>query len=78
MEGAEHDDNSYDGEPQRGRGRTTLAPQLQIPKNKSTGNLAVVAEQPGLEQANSRIRFSLDAGSGSTEHEPVPRYETLS
>ncbi|KAI1877837.1 uncharacterized protein JN550_000019 [Neoarthrinium moseri] len=63
---ADADDNTYhDGEPPRGRGRSKLSPALQIPKNRSTGNLAVVSEASEPQQSTSRIRFSLDAGSGA-------------
>ncbi|KAH6654126.1 hypothetical protein BKA67DRAFT_592401 [Truncatella angustata] len=62
--GADSENTQHDGEPQRGRGRSKLSPTLQIPKNRSTGNLAVVSEAATPEHSRSRVRFSFDAGSG--------------
>ncbi|KAI0179970.1 Pkinase-domain-containing protein [Hypoxylon sp. FL1284] len=65
----------YDGdaEPQRGRGATRnsnkLAAPLRIPKNRSTGNLAVVSEFP----ERPRLRFSFDTGAGVTESDQMTR-----
>lgn len=65
-QGAETHSRSQDGEPQRERGRNKqLSPHLQIPKNRSTGNLAVVAEGADDAERSSRFRFSFDAGSGA-------------
>ncbi|KAI0128831.1 hypothetical protein BJ170DRAFT_623095 [Xylariales sp. AK1849] len=73
--GADTDDYTHhDAEPQRGRGRRKLAPALQIPKNRSTGNLGAVSKSPAPETSNSRIRFSFDAGSGaSTDYDSITR-----
>ncbi|KAK8088059.1 hypothetical protein PG997_003020 [Apiospora hydei] len=79
IKGADSDDKPQDGEPQRGRGRNKLSPTLQIPKNRSTGNLAVVSEDAeALERqqqdSTSRVRFSFDAGSGlSADYDSVTR-----
>ncbi|KAK8095874.1 hypothetical protein PG999_013896 [Apiospora kogelbergensis] len=76
--GADSDDKPHDGEPQRGRGRNKLSPTLQIPKNRSTGNLAVVSEDTEAfdrqQESTSRVRFSFDAGSGlSADYDSVTR-----
>lgn len=55
--------------PDKKRGRTALSPPLQIPKNRSTGNLAAHADH--IEKA--RLRFSFDAGSASTEYDALTR-----
>ncbi|KAI1484176.1 Pkinase-domain-containing protein [Daldinia eschscholtzii] len=71
-QGAENIHQDADPEPQRGRGSTRsnkLAAPLRIPKNRSTGNLAVVAEFP----ERGRLRFSFDAGSGVTESDQITR-----
>ncbi|KAK9418042.1 putative Protein kinase domain-containing protein [Seiridium unicorne] len=70
--GADTDNSQYDGEPPRGRGRSKLSPTLQIPKNRSTGNLAVVSESTTPEHSTSRIRFSFDAGS-SVDYDSITR-----
>lgn len=62
--GADPENTNNDGEPPRGRGRSKLSPTLQIPKNRSTGNLAAVSESITPEPSTSRVRFSFDAGSG--------------
>ncbi|KAI0380896.1 Pkinase-domain-containing protein [Hypomontagnella monticulosa] len=70
--GAENIQQDGDPEPQRGRGSTRstkLAAPLRIPKNRSTGNLAVVAEIP----ERTRLRFSFDAGSGVAESDQITR-----
>lgn len=51
-----------------GRGRLKLSPPLQIPKNRSTGNLA---SAEGIDR--SRIRFSLDAGAAAAEYDALAR-----
>lgn len=58
-----HDDEAAD------RGRRKVAPGLQIPKNRSTGNLAVIGETSD----RSRIRFSFDASSAGTEYDVLTR-----
>ncbi|OTA59923.1 Pkinase-domain-containing protein [Hypoxylon sp. EC38] len=71
-QGAENIHQDGDPEPQRGRGSTRsnkLTAPLRIPKNRSTGNLAVVAEGP----ERTRLRFSFDAGSGVTETDQITR-----
>ncbi|KAK6841423.1 hypothetical protein PG989_010027 [Apiospora arundinis] len=78
IKGADSDDKPHDGEPQRGRGRNKLSPTLQIPKNRSTGNLAVVSEDTEAldrqQESTSRVRFSFDAGSGlSADYDSVTR-----
>ncbi|KAI1393708.1 Pkinase-domain-containing protein [Hypoxylon trugodes] len=72
QQGAENIQQDGDSEPQRGRGSTRstkLAAPLRIPKNRSTGNLAVVAEVP----ERTRLRFSFDAGSGVAESDQITR-----
>ncbi|KAK8083643.1 hypothetical protein PG996_002424 [Apiospora saccharicola] len=79
IKGADSDDTLHDGEPQRGRGRNKLSPTLQIPKNQSTGNLAVVTEDTESldrqqQESTSRVRFSFDAGSGlGADYDSVTR-----
>ncbi|KAI1143836.1 Pkinase-domain-containing protein [Hypoxylon sp. FL0543] len=70
--GADNNHQDGDPEPQRGRGSTRsnkLTAPLRIPKNRSTGNLAVVAEVP----ERPRLRFSFDAGSGAAESDQITR-----
>ncbi|AEO57638.1 hypothetical protein MYCTH_2304027 [Thermothelomyces thermophilus ATCC 42464] len=50
-------------------GRERLAPTLQIPKNRSTGNLGTVADDDRA--GRPRIRFSFDAGAAAVEHETM-------
>lgn len=73
--GADTDETTlHDADPPRGRGRSKLSPPLQIPKNRSTGNLAVVSEMPEAQKSTSRIRFSFDAGSGAnTDYDSITR-----
>lgn len=75
-QGAEAHSRSQDGEPQRGRGRSKqLSPHLQIPKNRSTGNLAVVAEGAEDSERSPRFRFSFDTGSGAAlDYDSIIRY----
>ncbi|KAI0401000.1 hypothetical protein F4802DRAFT_582706 [Xylaria palmicola] len=57
-------------QPQRGRlpARSKLSPELQIPKNRSTGNLPAVAESDSdPDDHTPRFRFSFDAGAMSVE-----------
>ncbi|GAP88491.1 putative serine threonine protein kinase [Rosellinia necatrix] len=58
-------------QPPRGRlpARSKLTPELlQIPKNRSTGNLSVVAEsESDVDDRKPRFRFSFDAGAVSVE-----------
>ncbi|KAI1363714.1 hypothetical protein F5Y08DRAFT_308894 [Xylaria arbuscula] len=64
---------------QRGRlpARSKLTPELQIPKNRSTGNLPAVAESDSdNEDSHPRLRFSLDAGAMSAEHDSTKRRST--
>ncbi|KAJ1335340.1 proto-oncogene serine/threonine-protein kinase Pim-2 [Microdochium nivale] len=62
-------DVSQDEEPPRGRGRNKqLAPNIYIPKNKSTGNLAAVSEDEPL---ISRARHSIDAGAALLDFDSV-------
>ncbi|KAI1326358.1 Pkinase-domain-containing protein [Xylariaceae sp. FL0255] len=58
LQDAEHQQSSQ-------RGRQKLSPQLQIPKNRSTSNLAVVAEveSSDTDEPKPRFRFSFDAGA---------------
>lgn len=51
------------------RGRAALAPALQLPKNKSTGNLGAL----GNNSEKARIRFSFDAGAAATEYDTLTR-----
>ncbi|KAI0010144.1 Pkinase-domain-containing protein [Xylariaceae sp. FL0662B] len=68
QQGAEniHDEEQ---EPPRGREptRDKLAAPLRIPKNRSTGNLAVVFEGPD----KPKLRFSFDSGSAAVEHDSI-------
>ncbi|KAK4244396.1 hypothetical protein C7999DRAFT_43938 [Corynascus novoguineensis] len=50
------------------RGRASLSPALQIPKNRSTGNLGAVAED---KTEKPRIRFSFDAGAAAAEYDAM-------
>ncbi|KAK3692364.1 hypothetical protein B0T22DRAFT_475295 [Podospora appendiculata] len=52
-----------------GRGRAALAPSLQLPKNRSTGNLAI----HGDSSERARIRFSFDAGAAAADYDAVTR-----
>lgn len=52
----------------RGRGKG-LSPALQIPKNRSTGNLGVVVDAP----EKARLRFSFDAGSVAADYDSITR-----
>ncbi|KAJ2984928.1 hypothetical protein NUW58_g5806 [Xylaria curta] len=57
-------------QPQRGRlqARSKLSPELQIPKNRSTGNLPAVAESDSdADDRTPKFRFSFDAGAMSAE-----------
>ena len=86
LQGAEIRSRSQDGESQRGRGRSKqeqqqqqLETHLQIPKNRSTGNLAVVAEgaEAASDQRSPRFRFSFDAvgsAAGSLDYDSITRY----
>lgn len=60
------DDTQNDGED---RGRARLSPALQIPKNRSTGNLSLVGDTP----EKARIRFSFDAGAAASEYDTITR-----
>ncbi|GKT53289.1 serine threonine protein [Colletotrichum tofieldiae] len=53
----------------RGRSRTPTT-QLQLPKNRSTGNLAVIADN---NTGRGRMRFSFDAGSVTEGGDAMPR-----
>ncbi|KAI0603024.1 hypothetical protein F4775DRAFT_531837 [Biscogniauxia sp. FL1348] len=70
-------DTTQDGdqEPQRGRvpTRVKLSTPLQIPKNRSTGNLSVVSELSDDGGSRPRYRFSYDTGSGAVEYDSVTR-----
>lgn len=56
------------------RGRSRLTPQLQLPKNRSTGNLAIVPESS---VDRSRARMSFDVGSSiSNEYDSITRLVT--
>ncbi|KAI1180122.1 hypothetical protein F4777DRAFT_361976 [Nemania sp. FL0916] len=62
-------------QPQRGRlpAGVRLTPELQIPKNRSTGNLPAVAESDSDGDAGDRkprLRFSFDAGAGAVVLDP--------
>ncbi|WQF76082.1 Putative serine/threonine-protein kinase, active [Colletotrichum destructivum] len=53
----------------RGRSRTPTT-QLQLPKNRSTGNLAVITDN---NTGRGRMRFSFDAGSVTEAGDAMPR-----
>ncbi|KAI0887275.1 Pkinase-domain-containing protein [Annulohypoxylon maeteangense] len=72
LQGDENTNQDGDPEPQRGRGSTRsnkLSAPLRLPKNRSTGNLAVVGEFP----ERPRLRFSFDTGSGVAESDQITR-----
>ncbi|KAK3990621.1 putative serine/threonine-protein kinase [Cladorrhinum sp. PSN332] len=50
-------------------GQAKLAPTLQIPKNRSTGNLGLVGDS----SEKARIRFSFDSGAAATEYDTITR-----
>jgi hypothetical protein len=52
-----------------GRGRGRLSPGLQIPKNRSTGNLGAMGDS----SEKTRIRFSFDAGAAAVEYDSMSR-----
>ncbi|KAJ3942347.1 serine/threonine protein kinase [Colletotrichum fioriniae] len=60
--------DSHHEEP-RGRSRTPTT-QLQLPKNRSTGNLAVIPDDNNT--GRGRMRFSFDAGSVAEGSDHVP------
>lgn len=66
--------------PQSQRGRLLakgkLSPELQIPKNRSTGNLPAVAESDSdtADDRKPKFRFSFDAGAASVEPDSANRY----
>ncbi|KAI1117938.1 hypothetical protein F5Y14DRAFT_291106 [Nemania sp. NC0429] len=67
-------------QPQRGRlpARSKLAPELQIPKNRSAGNLPAVAEgDSDADDHKPGYRFSVDAGPVSAGSESTKRYVFL-
>lgn len=51
------------------RGRSKLSPPLQLPKNRSTGNLAVAHDT----SEKARLRFSFDAGAAAAEYDTLSR-----
>ncbi|KAI0816323.1 hypothetical protein GGR55DRAFT_230852 [Xylaria sp. FL0064] len=64
----QHSHAQAQAQAQRGRpsARSKLTPELQIPKNRSTGNLPVVAESDADSALyQPRLRFSLDADAMS-------------
>lgn len=46
-----------------------LSLPLQLPKNRSTGNLAVAGDTP----EKARMRFSFDAGAAAAEYDALTR-----
>ena len=50
-------------------GQAKLTPMLQIPKNRSTGNLSLVGDS----SEKARIRFSFDAGGAAADYDTVTR-----
>jgi hypothetical protein len=50
-----------------------LSPPLQIPKNRSTGNLASIGEHAD----KSRYRLSYDASSAAVDYESITRFVVL-
>ncbi|RKU42874.1 hypothetical protein DL546_005189 [Coniochaeta pulveracea] len=59
-------DAQYDGGE---RGRSQLSAPLQLPKNRSTGNLAIAGDTP----EKARVRLSFDAGAAAAEYENLTR-----
>lgn len=51
------------------RGRSKLSPPLQLPKNRSTGNLAVAGDT----SEKARMRFSFDAGAAAADYDALAR-----
>ncbi|KAB5570400.1 hypothetical protein GE09DRAFT_1055248 [Coniochaeta sp. 2T2.1] len=51
------------------RGRSKLSPPLQLPKNRSTGNLAVAGDT----SEKARMRFSFDAGAAAADYDALTR-----
>jgi protein-serine/threonine kinase len=49
--------------------RQRLAPALQIPKNRSTGNLGIMGDN----SEKARVRFSFDAGAAAAEYDSMSR-----
>ena len=49
--------------------RQSLSPGLQIPKNRSTGNLGTMGDS----SERARIRFSFDAGAAAAEYDSMSR-----
>ncbi|KAK2057718.1 hypothetical protein LY76DRAFT_593936, partial [Colletotrichum caudatum] len=66
--GPHNDGTDKHHEEHRGRSRTPTT-QLQLPKNRNTGNLEVTTDNAGP----SRMRFSFDAGSVVDGGEAMPR-----
>ncbi|KAK4123686.1 Pkinase-domain-containing protein [Parathielavia appendiculata] len=60
------DDTRHDAEARGWRG---LSPSLQIPKNRSTGNLGAMGDS----SERARIRFSFDAGTAAAEYDAMSR-----
>ncbi|OIW33923.1 Pkinase-domain-containing protein [Coniochaeta ligniaria NRRL 30616] len=58
----------HDGE-ERGRSKLSLSPPLQLPKNRSTGNLAA----SGDTSDKARMRFSFDAGAAAADYDALTR-----
>ncbi|KAI0542299.1 hypothetical protein GGR58DRAFT_303350 [Xylaria digitata] len=76
------DDQQYQrsqNQAQRGRlsARNKLTPELQIPKNRSTGNLPAVAESDSdVDDLQPRFRFSFDAEAMSVDHDAAKSRST--
>jgi protein-serine/threonine kinase len=59
----------HDGE-ERGRSKLSLSPPLQLPKNRSTGNLVA----SGDTSDKARMRFSFDAGAAAADYDALTRF----
>jgi protein-serine/threonine kinase len=60
-------ESNHDGQE---RGRSKLSPPpLQLPKNRSTGNLAVAGDT----SEKARMRFSFDAGAAAADYDALTR-----
>ena len=68
---AEEHHDEHEPEHEHERGRSKLSLPLHIPKNRSTGNLAINTQHVD----RSRLRFSFDAGAlTSADLETVTRF----
>ncbi|KAK3302071.1 uncharacterized protein B0T15DRAFT_487306 [Chaetomium strumarium] len=67
--GGSSDNGDYQQHDPEAGGQARLLAPLQIPKNRSTGNLGAVANS----SEKARIRFSFDAGPSAAEYDTMSR-----